>query len=259
MTRKPTRTSAAPRATTSNNRRRKPAVKPTVKPTKSFKSSRDKAAAFGPTLKAQAAKVVRSLEEHYYGATCALEHKSAFQLLVATILSAQCTDQRVNIVTKDLFKRWPTPADLAAVPIPVLEKAIQSTGFFRNKAKNIKAASQDLVDKYDGQVPRDMDQMVALAGVGRKTANVVLGTAYGLPTGVVVDTHVTRVSRRLGLTENTDPVRIEQDLMQLLPKNEWIDFSHRMIHHGRQICVARKPKCDICPMNKFCPKIGVDT
>ena len=223
-------------------------------------SSRPRAASStvaAPDAKAIANKVVRALKADYPDAQCALEHKSAFQLLVATILSAQCTDQRVNIVTKDLFRRWPTAAEMARVPIETLEKAIQSTGFFRNKAKSIRACSQALVEQYDGQVPRDMDQLVALAGVGRKTANVVLGTAYGLPTGVVVDTHVARISGRLGLTEHTDPVKIERDLMQLLPQSEWIDFSHRMIHHGRQICAARKPLCDQCSMEKFCPKIGV--
>jgi endonuclease-3 len=210
-----------------------------------------------PAVRTIARKVVRSLKADYPEAACALVHRSALQLLVATILSAQCTDERVNIVTKDLFRRWPSAAELAGVPIGTLEKAVQSTGFFRNKAKNIKACCQELMDKYDGQVPRDIDQLVALAGVGRKTANVVLGTAYGLATGVVVDTHVARLSGRLGLTKHTDPVKIERDLMQLLPKGEWIDFSHRMIHHGRQVCAARKPLCDRCSMESFCPQIGV--
>jgi len=201
--------------------------------------------------------VTRRLKADYSDAECALDHQSAFQLLVSTILSAQCTDERVNIVTKELFHRWPTAAQLARVPIAQLEKAIQSTGFFRNKAKNIKACCQELLEKYDGEVPRDMDQLVKLPGVGRKTANVVLGTAYGLATGVVVDTHVTRLSRRLGLTKHTDAVKIEQDLIELLPRREWINFSHRMIHHGRRICSARKPLCDQCSMQKFCPKLGV--
>jgi endonuclease-3 len=162
------------------------------------------------------------------------------------------------MVTPELFRRWPTAAEMARAPIKALEKAIQSTGFFRNKAKNIKAASQALVAQHDGQVPRDMEAMVALPGVGRKTANVVLGTAYGMATGIVVDTHVTRVSRRLGLTQHTDPVKIEQDLIDIVPKSEWVDFAHRMIHHGRQICTARKPKCPQCSMNSFCPKIGLE-
>jgi endonuclease-3 len=208
--------------------------------------------------KAQAARVVRRLKADYPAATCALENETPFELLVATILSAQCTDERVNMVTPEVFRRWPTAADMSRAPIKSLEKVIQSTGFFRNKAKNIKAASQALLERHDGEVPRDMDAMVALPGVGRKTANVVLGTAYGMATGIVVDTHVTRVSRRLGLTEHTDPVKIEQDLIEVVPKSEWVDFAHRMIHHGRQICTARKPKCPQCSMNSFCPKIGIE-
>jgi endonuclease-3 len=180
-------------------------------------------------------------------------------LLVATILSAQCTDERVNQVTTELFREYPGPAQIARVSLPVLEKRIQSTGFFRNKAKNIKACCTQLVELYDGKVPRELAQLVRLPGVGRKTANVVLGTAYGLPTGVVVDTHVARVSRRLGLTKATDPVKIEQDLMALLPRREWIMFSHRLIHHGRRICQARKPKCEDCCLAKWCPRIGVVT
>lgn len=215
------------------------------------------AAAPSAAIKSLAAKVLKHLKTDYPDAICALENDTPFQLLVATILSAQCTDERVNIVTKNLFHRWPTAADIAAVPIPALEKVIQSTGFFRNKAKNIKAASQELVEKYDGEVPNDLDQLVSLAGVGRKTANVVLGTAFGIPSGVVVDTHVARLSNRLGLTKHADPIKIEQDLMQILPKSEWIDFAHRMIHHGRQICTARKPKCEVCSMRNFCPRVGV--
>jgi endonuclease-3 len=214
--------------------------------------------AAGVELKSQAARVVRRLKADYPGATCALENETPFQLLVATILSAQCTDERVNMVTPELFRRWPSARVMAVAPIKELEKVIQSTGFFRNKAKNIKAASQGLVEQHDGEVPREMEQLVALPGVGRKTANVVLGTAYGLATGIVVDTHVTRLSRRLGLTRHSDPTKIEQDLMQIVPQKEWVDFSHRLIHHGRQICTARKPKCPECSMNKFCPKIGLE-
>ncbi|HVT28356.1 MAG TPA: endonuclease III [Lacipirellulaceae bacterium] len=209
-------------------------------------------------LKAQAARVVRRLKADYPEATCALENETPFELLVATILSAQCTDERVNMVTPELFRRWPTAREMADAPIHELEKVIQSTGFFRNKAKNIKAASRDIVEKHGGEVPRDMAEMVGLAGVGRKTANVVLGTAFGLATGIVVDTHVTRLSRRLGLTKHTDPTKIEHDLMAIVPKSEWVNFAHRMIHHGRQICTARKPKCPLCSMNTFCPKIGVE-
>jgi endonuclease III len=208
-------------------------------------------------LKAQAAKVLRRLKADYPDATCALGHETAFELLISTILSAQCTDERVNMVTPELFRRWPTPADLARAPIEQIEKVIQSTGFFRNKAKNIKGCSQVLAEKYDGEVPREIEQLIELPGVGRKTANVVLGTVHGLATGVVVDTHVARLSNRLGLTKHTDAIKIEQDLMALVPKREWVDFAHRMIEHGRQICNARKPKCDACSMNAFCPKIGV--
>jgi endonuclease-3 len=207
--------------------------------------------------KAAAKKVVRHLAQDYPDVTCALENESAFELLIATILSAQCTDERVNMVTPDLFRRWPTPEKMAAAPIEQLEKVIHSTGFYRNKAKNIKACSHKLADEFDGEVPRDIDQMVTLPGVGRKTANVVLGTCYGMATGVVVDTHVSRITNRLGLTKHTDAVKIEKDLMAIVPQNEWVDFAHRLIHHGRQICMARKPKCDECSMRKFCPKIGV--
>ncbi len=209
--------------------------------------------------KRHAAKVVRGLKRDYGDAKCALHHNDAVQLLIATILSAQCTDERVNIVTRELFTKCPTAADLAALPLKRLEKLIQSTGFFRNKAKNIKACCQQLVAEYDGQVPRELDALVALPGVGRKTANVVLGTAFGLATGVVVDTHVGRISRRLGLTTNKDPVKIERDLVELLPRKEWIDYSHRMIHHGRRVCKARRPLCDECSLSRFCPRMGVGT
>lgn len=207
--------------------------------------------------KRHAAQVTRRLKAVYPDAHCALEFKTPLQLLVATILSAQCTDVRVNIVTKELFKKYPDAKAFAAAKLPDLERAVQSTGFFRNKAKNIKACCSELMESHAGQVPQDLDMLVKLAGVGRKTANVVLGTAFGIPTGVVVDTHVGRLSKRLGLTRHTDPVKIERDLMALLPKREWVDFSHRMIAHGRQVCVARKPRCQICPLADVCPRIGV--
>jgi endonuclease-3 len=210
-------------------------------------------------VKRRATQAVRALKQEYPDAECALVHRTPFELLVATILSAQCTDERVNIVTKELFKKYPRPQDFAAAPQSAIEKAIQSTGFFRNKAKSIKSCAAALVDEHDGEVPQELDQLVRLAGVGRKTANVVLGVAYGKATGVVVDTHVGRLSRRLALTEHDDPVKVEADLMGLLPKKEWIDFSHRMIAHGRRICTARRPKCEQCVMNTFCPKIGVDS
>ena len=204
-----------------------------------------------------AGRVIRALRRDYGDAECALLHDTPEQLLFATILSAQCTDERVNIVTRDLFEQCPTPFELAATPVKEIENIVQSTGFYRNKAKNLKACAQALVDKHDGEVPRDLDQLVKLAGVGRKTANVVLGTAFGMATGVVVDTHVGRISRRLGLTEQTDPVKVERDLMNVLPKKEWVMYSHRIIHHGRQICKARKANCDECGMKKFCPQVGI--
>jgi endonuclease-3 len=188
-----------------------------------------------------------------------LEYASPLQLLIATILSAQCTDRRVNMVTRTLFQKYPTAADLAPVPLPELEQEIHSTGFFRNKARSVQACCRQLVDRYGGEVPADMDLLVELPGVGRKTANVVMGTAFRQATGVVVDTHITRISRRLGMTQEKNAEKIEQDLRAVLPKKEWIDFSHRMIHHGRRICPARKPLCGECGMRSFCPRIGVAT
>ena len=213
--------------------------------------------AFTPKQK-HARRVVRQLKKDYSHAVCALNYDTPVQLLVATILSAQCTDERVNIVTAELFKRYPTAQDMANAPIRSLEKLVQSAGFFRNKAKNIKACCQALVADHAGEVPQDLDALVKLAGVGRKTANVVLGTAFGIPTGVVVDTHVGRLSRRLGLTEKTDAVQVERELIALLPQKEWIDYSHRMIYHGRAVCKARKPFCEKCNFKKFCPQIGVE-
>ena len=208
-------------------------------------------------LKRQAAKVVKLLARDYPDAQCALDFKSPLQLLIATILSAQCTDKRVNLVVPGLFARYKSAADFARAPLPALEKAIQSTGFFRNKAKNIKACCQAIMEQHDGEVPRNLAALVALPGVGRKTANVVLGTAFGIPSGVVVDTHVSRIALRLGLTTTTDAVKAESELCSILPKQEWIDFSHRMIWHGRAICEARRPKCDICSLRKICPRVGV--
>jgi endonuclease III len=208
--------------------------------------------------KKRARQVVDLLKREYPAAECALVHDTPFELLIATILSAQCTDERVNIVTKDLFTKYSTPAALAAVPISRLEKLIQSTGFFRNKAKNIHACCTQLVEEHGGKVPADLEKLVHLPGVGRKTANVVLGTAFRIASGVVVDTHVTRLSQRLGLTEHEDAVKIERDLVEQLPQDEWIDFSHRMIWHGRRICKARRPLCGSCVLERICPKVGVD-
>ncbi len=205
----------------------------------------------------RAAEIVRRLKQLYPNPECALVHDTPFQLLIATILSAQCTDERVNIVTRDLFSQYSTPAAIAALPIAKLEKLIQSTGFFRNKAKNIHACCRQLLDRHGGEVPAELDALVKLPGVGRKTANVVLGTAFGIASGVVVDTHVTRLSGRLGLTEHEDAVKIERDLQAVLPESEWIDFSHRLIWHGRRVCKARKPLCEACVLSEICPKVGV--
>ena len=205
-----------------------------------------------------AAEVAAGLAKEYADAECALLHKNAFELLIATILSAQCTDQRVNLVTPELFRKWPTPEAMSQAKVADLEKTIQSTGFFRNKAKNILGCCQKLVEEHRGEVPQNLDELVKLPGIGRKTANVVLGTAFGFPSGVVVDTHVTRLCYRLGLTKHTNAVKIEQDLIKLLPEEEWINFSHRLIHHGRRICNARKPLCGKCVLLAICPRIGVE-
>lgn len=207
--------------------------------------------------KKRAARVAKLLAAEYPDAECALTFANPLQLLIATILSAQCTDVRVNMVTPALFKKYRTAAAFAAAPRAELEKAIQSTGFFRAKAKNIQECCRKLAEEYDGKVPQKLEQLVTLPGVGRKTANVVLGTAFGIASGVVVDTHVSRITHRLGLTKQTDAVKIERDLMAQLPPREWINFSHRLIHHGRRICIARKPRCEECVLNAICPKIGV--
>jgi endonuclease-3 len=200
--------------------------------------------------------IVRRLARAYPDAHCALHHEGPLQLLIATILSAQCTDARVNLVTPALFARYPDAAAFAAADPDELEEMIHSTGFFRNKARNIIACCRELVEKHRGQVPATMEQLVPLPGVGRKTANVILGNAFDVP-GIPVDTHVTRLSLRLGLTEATDPVKIEQDLTRLLPPKEWTMFGHRMIFHGRQVCHARKPMCEECTLAELCPRVGV--
>jgi endonuclease-3 len=210
------------------------------------------------TDKRRAPEIMKRLRRAYPAARCALDFKDPLQLLIATILSAQCTDVRVNMVTPVLFKKYPTVEALAAAPRKDIERIIQSTGFFRNKAKSIQECCQRIVAEHGGQVPRTMEDLVKLPGVGRKTANVVLGTAFGIASGVVVDTHVGRISRRLGLTVANDAVKVEQDLMAQIPKRDWIDFSHAMIHHGRAICIARRPKCEICPLEPVCPRIGVE-
>jgi endonuclease-3 len=206
---------------------------------------------------ARAAEICRRLAGAYPDAACSLDFRTPFQLLVATILSAQCTDKRVNMVTSGLFRRWPTPAALAAAAPGDVEEAIRSTGFFRSKAKSIRGCCKGLVDRHGSEVPRTLEELVRLPGVGRKTANVVMGSAFGEPTGVVVDTHVGRISRRLGLTRQTDAVRAERDLSRVLPRDEWIAFSHRLIEHGRTVCLARRPRCEGCVLRYLCPRVGV--
>ncbi len=207
--------------------------------------------------KTRALKVINLLHKIYPDAKCSLDHKTPFQLLVATILSAQCTDARVNMTTPGLFSKFQTPEDFANADLSQLESLIKSTGFYKNKAKNIKAAAKELVSKYGGKVPQTMDELFGLAGVGRKTANVVLGNAFGVPS-MVVDTHVTRLSNRLGWVKTEDAVKIESALMDLIPRTEWTDLSHLLIYHGRAICLARSPRCDDCQIFRFCPKRGVE-
>ena len=203
--------------------------------------------------KARARRIVARLERAYPDATCALHHASALELVVATILSAQCTDARVNLVTPVLFAKYQTAADYAAADPRALEREIQSTGFFRNKTKAIIGMAQALVERHGGHVPDTMEELTRLPGVGRKTANVILGTWFGKNDGVVVDTHVHRLTRLLKLTTNDDPVKIERDLMALLPRDKWTWFSHTLIRHGREVCVARRPKCEACVVNELCP------
>lgn len=197
-------------------------------------------------------EILRRLDKMYPGATCALHHHNPWELLVATILSAQCTDKRVNQVTPELFAKYPTPRDFAAVRPEVLAQDIRSTGFFNNKAKSIVGAAKRVVTDFGGQVPKTIEEMLTIPGAARKTANVVLGTAYGIASGVVVDTHVQRIARRLDLTRHTEPVKIEQDLMKVIPRDKWILFSHQIILHGRALCIARNPKCAECDLNPVC-------
>jgi endonuclease III len=198
------------------------------------------------------AAILEELRKAYPDVVCALNHKSAWELTVATILSAQCTDVRVNLVTPALFKAFPTPKAMAVASLPELEALIRTTGFFRAKAKNIQGAARVVTEEFGGKVPQTMEELLRLPGVARKTANVVSGSWFGLPLGVVVDTHVMRLSRRLELTKNTAPVKVEQDLMKIIPQDRWIAFSHELIHHGRQLCVARKPRCVDCTLEKLC-------
>jgi len=202
--------------------------------------------------KARVLEILNRLDQMYPEATCALVHHSPWELLVATILSAQCTDKRVNEVTPGLFKKYPTPKDFAAVRQEVLANDIRSTGFFNNKSKSLIGAAKKILADFSGKVPKTLEEMLTVPGAARKTANVVLGTAYGIASGVVVDTHVQRVSRRLDLTKETDPVKIERDLMKIIPQEKWILFSHQLIHHGRALCQARKPRCLECKLEPIC-------
>ena len=205
------------------------------------------------TLQHKAAEIIRRLKSEYPDAKCALNHSNAFELLIATILSAQCTDERVNIVTAELFRKYRTPQDYLQIEQAELEKDIHSTGFYRNKAKNIIGACKKLIEEFNGQIPQKMEEILTLPGVARKTANVVLGNAFGIKSGIVVDTHVTRLAQRLDLTKNTAAEKIEKDLMEIVPKKHWIMFSHWLIEHGRKVCKARGPKCGDCILSDICP------
>jgi endonuclease-3 len=198
-------------------------------------------------------EIIKRLKKEYPDAKCSLNYTNAFELLIATILSAQCTDERVNKVTETLFQRYKKPADYLAVPEEQLQDEIRSTGFFRNKTKSIRGTSQKLIDTYNSKVPSTMDELLTLPGVARKTANVVLGNAFGISDGIVVDTHVRRVSQRLRLTKNTEPEKIEQDLIKLVPRKDWTKFSHMLIYHGRYVCKAIRPECENCVLNDLCP------
>ena len=229
-----------------------PSAQAKVRKTTAAKPAKAKKNGYKPLAPARIKTILQRLDETYPGVTCALKHKNAWELLVATILSAQCTDVRVNMVTPELFRKYPTPAHFAALQPEQLEPEIRSTGFFRNKSKSIVGAAKTIMQDFGGQVPDEMDKLLTVPGAARKTANVVLGSWFKKAVGVVVDTHVHRISRRLELTRNNDPKTIEQDLMKVLPQVKWIDFSHQIIHHGRALCVARKPKCAECPLENIC-------
>lgn len=204
------------------------------------------------TKKEKIKNILIKMEEKFGKPQCALNFNSPFELLVAVILSAQCTDVRVNIVTEKMFKIVNTPEDFANMPLEEIEEHIRSTGFYRNKAKNIKKCSEQLLEKYNGEIPQDMDSLTKLAGVGRKTANVVRGEIWGLADGITVDTHVRRITNLIGLVKNNDPIKIERELMKIVPKKSWIDFSHYIILHGRDKCIARRPKCNVCEIKDYC-------
>ncbi|MGA3346795.1 MAG: endonuclease III [Terracidiphilus sp.] len=228
---------------------RKPTPKKTAPKTTTKKPS---PAARGSLAPDRIAALLKALDEAYPKAECALTHSSPWELLVATILSAQCTDVRVNMVTPELFRRFPTPQKMAKATLPQLETLIRTTGFFRNKAKSIQGAARKIVADFNGQVPQTLAELITIPGAARKTANVVLGVCFNKAEGIVVDTHVLRIARRLGLAKGETPQRVEQELMQIIAQRRWIDFSHQIIHHGRQICLARKPKCNRCNLEQLC-------
>jgi endonuclease III len=229
-----------------------------VKPASGSKTaSKPRPAATEIELRNQARQVVRALAKTYPDAKCALHHKSAYQLLVATILSAQCTDVRVNMVTPVLFARYPDARALASASQSDLEEIIRSTGFFRAKAASLLGMARAVVEQHGGEIPKTLDELVELPGVGRKTANVVLGTIWAIASGIVVDTHVKRITTLLGLTRSTSAEPIEQDLMKIVPQSEWVNFSHRLIHHGRKVCIARRPKCLECSLLSCCRRVGL--
>ncbi len=260
MPRRPSRSgrqdkvSTAPAVAKTRIAKRGPAPPKTAKPAKSEAKSATRAApkGYNPVAPARVHEILRRLDERYPNATCALHHHSAWELLVATILSAQCTDVRVNMVTPVLFEKYPTIEAFAALEPIDLEDDIRSTGFFRNKSKSLVGAARKIISDFGGEVPRTMDELLTIPGVARKTANVVLGTWFKIADGVVVDTHVQRISRRLELTRNEDPKKIELDLMRVIPRDKWILFSHQIIFHGRALCIARTPKCMDCPLENLC-------
>jgi endonuclease-3 len=231
-----------------------PATKSTRKPAAKAqpKSPAKPRTARGDLAPERIAAILKGLDEAYPAVECALIHSSPWELLVATILSAQCTDVRVNLVTPELFKRFPTPAAMAKATLPQLEALIRTTGFFHNKAKSIQGAARKIVSEFNNQVPQTLAELVTIPGAARKTANVVLGVCFGKAEGVVVDTHVFRIARRLGLAKGDTAPKVEQELMKVIPQDRWIDFSHQIIHHGRQVCDARKPKCDRCNLEQLC-------
>jgi len=221
-------------------------------PKKSPSRSTPSKSAKGPLAPDRVAAILKSLDEAYPNVRCALNHRSPWELLVATILSAQCTDVRVNLVTPELFRRFPTPDAMAKASLLELEEIIKTTGFFRNKAKSIKGAAKKIVEEFGGEVPQTLAELITIPGAARKTANVVLGVCFSKAEGVVVDTHVLRIAQRLGLAKSDTPEKVEQELMQVIPRDRWISYSHQIIHHGRQVCVARNPKCNTCNMETLC-------